>query len=74
MAVGDVRGLPLYDPIHAMLADPSFLRRGGTLGFFCHHAYAHSSTLPKGGIGGLPGAGLKGVDLVIWEVFRSLGG
>ena len=66
--------MALYEPVRAMLAEPTFLKRGGTLGFFCHHAYAHSSaSVGRGGIGGLPGAGLKGVDLVVWEVFRALG-
>jgi hypothetical protein len=52
-----------------MLRQPAFLRRGGVLGFFCHHAYAHSS---ESGRTGLPG-GLKGVDLAVFAVFAALG-
>lgn len=41
---------------------------GGTLGFWCSHAYAytHKTESP------LPDA-LKGVDAVLWEIFQSLG-
>lgn len=41
---------------------------GGHLGFFCTHAYAHTDTdrtiLPDM---------LKGVDMVVWQTFASLG-
>lgn len=42
---------------------------GGTLGFFCHHQYAHSTEY---GSRSIP-AGFKGVDLAIFSVFISLG-
>lgn len=61
--------LALYAPVQDMLRQPAFLRRGGVLGFFCHHAYAHSS---ESGRTGLPG-GLKGVDLAVFAVFAALG-
>jgi hypothetical protein len=43
--------------------------KGGTLGFHCAHAYAHTT---DHNIVRLPFA-LKGVDVVIYTVFRSLG-
>jgi hypothetical protein len=43
--------------------------QGGTLGFHCTHAYAHTTSH---NVVRLPFA-LKGVDVVIYTVFRSLG-
>lgn len=42
---------------------------GGTLGFFCHHQYAHSQ---ESGRKSIPMA-FKGVDLAIYSVFQALG-
>lgn len=60
--------LPLYSIVHDMLEEPSFLRKGGTLGFFCHHQYAHTHGSARKS---LPHA-FKGVDLAIYSVFQSL--
>ena len=43
---------------------------GGTLGYYCRHAYAHTSL---DYIGHLPYA-LKGLDLTVFAVFQRLGG
>lgn len=42
---------------------------GGTLGFHCRHAYAHTD---DDCAAALPFA-LKGVDVIVYTVFRSLG-
>jgi hypothetical protein len=46
----------------------TFSQLGGILGFFCNHAYAYNSRS-----GDLLPDSLKGLDMVIWETFRSLG-
>lgn len=61
--------LPLFDIARRMLLQPRFMRRGGILGFFCHHQYAHSQ---ESGRKTVPGA-FKGVDLAIFSVFHALG-
>lgn len=48
---------------------PAKSLQGGTLGFYCTHAYAHSD---DGSRKRLPFA-LKGVDMIIYTVFKSLG-
>lgn len=40
---------------------------GGFLGFYCQHAYPHSSRAS-----GLPDT-LKGIDMMLYEIFRALG-
>ncbi|KAL8895149.1 MAG: hypothetical protein Q9192_003812, partial [Flavoplaca navasiana] len=42
---------------------------GGCIGFFCHHAYAHSTEVGRKQI---PGA-FKGVDLAVFSAFKRLG-
>ncbi|KAL2222651.1 hypothetical protein M432DRAFT_595402 [Thermoascus aurantiacus ATCC 26904] len=61
--------LPLYGYIKELIEQPAFLQKGGGLGIFCSHAYAHTSehadkSLPRA---------LKGSDLVFYSVFQSLG-
>ncbi|OOQ86806.1 hypothetical protein PEBR_19672 [Penicillium brasilianum] len=61
--------LPLYHLLRDLLAEPGFMKEGGILGVHCSHAYPHASSqaqelLPKG---------LKGVDLAVYSVFKSLG-
>ncbi|KAF2840820.1 hypothetical protein M501DRAFT_1010024 [Patellaria atrata CBS 101060] len=48
---------------------PKFMTQGGILGFSCAHAYAHHSKVSPIF---LPQA-LKGSDMVIYEIFRTLG-
>ncbi|KAL8720030.1 MAG: hypothetical protein Q9225_003046 [Loekoesia sp. 1 TL-2023] len=62
------RQLPLYSIVHDMLKEPTFLQKGGLLGFFCHHQYAHAH---GSGRKSLPHA-FKGVDLAVYSVFHSL--
>ncbi|KAL8830788.1 MAG: hypothetical protein Q9170_005571 [Blastenia crenularia] len=61
--------LPLYPIVRDMLQEPTFMQKGGLLGFFCHHQYAHAH---DSGRKSLPHA-FKGVDLAVYSVFRSLG-
>jgi len=42
---------------------------GGTLGFFCAHKYAHT----REGMKNLMPFALKGIDVAVFSVFRSLG-
>ncbi|KAL2830432.1 hypothetical protein BJY01DRAFT_260876 [Aspergillus pseudoustus] len=65
----DPKTLPLHGWMKDLLAQEDFMKDGGVLGFFCSHAYAHSSELAQNY---LP-RGLKGADLVLYSVFRSLG-
>ena len=63
----DVCGLSYK--VKKLLRDPAFMTKGGMLGFYCHHAYAHtnrnlSSRLPYA---------LKGVDAHIYSVFHHVG-
>ncbi|KAI4172993.1 MAG: hypothetical protein LQ348_006656 [Seirophora lacunosa] len=60
--------LPLYNIVRDMLQEPTFLRNGGLIGFFCHHQYAHAH---GSGRKSLPHA-FKGVDLAVYSVFHSL--
>ncbi|KAL9601098.1 MAG: hypothetical protein Q9179_002986 [Wetmoreana sp. 5 TL-2023] len=59
----------LYHRVKEALASPDFFPEGGTLGFHCTHAYAHTNGSL---IRHLPFA-LKGKDAVIFAVFDRLG-
>ncbi|KAF2117252.1 hypothetical protein BDV96DRAFT_490085 [Lophiotrema nucula] len=65
----DVQTLPLYREVKRALANPDFMAEGGYLGKHCSHAYAHGTWA---GASALP-ATLKGTDMTVYEVFRSLG-
>ncbi|KAL8752952.1 MAG: hypothetical protein Q9199_005391 [Rusavskia elegans] len=69
LPMSDPTKLPLYDTVAQMLREPNFMRKGGCLGFFCHHAYAHST---EAGRELIPGA-FKGVDLAVFSAFSGLG-
>ncbi|KAL8993483.1 MAG: hypothetical protein Q9169_006310 [Polycauliona sp. 2 TL-2023] len=69
LPVSDPTKLPLYETVAQMLREPKFMRFGGRIGFFCHHAYAHST---EAGRKLIPGA-FKGVDLAIFAAFGGLG-
>ncbi|KAK7994941.1 hypothetical protein PG990_013714 [Apiospora arundinis] len=60
--------LPLFDTIQKTMSQDPFNGQGGTLGFWCSHAYAynHATESP------LPDT-LKGVDAVLWEILLFLG-
>ncbi|KAL2865967.1 2OG-Fe(II) oxygenase [Aspergillus lucknowensis] len=68
-ATVDPRTLSMYGWMRNLLIDEEFMKEGGVLGFFCSHAYAHSSKLAHAQ---LP-RGLKGADLVLYSVLKSLG-
>ncbi|KAK8859871.1 oxidoreductase 2OG-Fe(II) oxygenase family protein [Apiospora arundinis] len=59
--------LPLFDTIQRTMSQDPFDGQGGTLGFWCSHAYAHNHETESP----LPDA-LKGVDAALWEIFQSL--
>ncbi|KAK4159403.1 hypothetical protein QBC43DRAFT_327208 [Cladorrhinum sp. PSN259] len=58
---------PLLQHMESVLDNPHFLSKGGYLGFFTTHAYAHSSA--SFGLS----THLKGLDKVIWQGFQTLG-
>ena len=63
----DVGGLS--DKVKKFLRDPAFMTSGGTLGFYCQHAYAHTNRdLSRR----LPYA-LKGVDAHIYSICHHIG-
>ncbi|PLB43732.1 hypothetical protein P170DRAFT_441188 [Aspergillus steynii IBT 23096] len=65
----DPKTLPLHSWMEKLLAKPDFMKEGGVLGIFCSHAYPHTSDLATIQV---PRA-LKGADLVLYSVFKSLG-
>ncbi|KAL4762839.1 2OG-Fe(II) oxygenase [Aspergillus foveolatus] len=68
MSIVDPRAYPAYPWIRNLLMQEDFMKDGGVLGIFCSHAYPHSSNLAELQ---LPGA-LKGADLVLYSVFKTL--
>ncbi|KAF2472367.1 uncharacterized protein BDR25DRAFT_283777 [Lindgomyces ingoldianus] len=60
--------LPLYQKVKETLVNSEFMPKGGHLGWKCSHAYAHGT---NAGAAALPTV-LKGSDMAIYEVFRSL--
>ncbi|KAL8849226.1 MAG: hypothetical protein Q9221_005804 [Calogaya cf. arnoldii] len=66
--MSDPTKLPLYDTVAQMLREPNFMRKGGFLGFFCHHAYAHSTEVGRQQIARV----FKGIDLAILSTFSGL--
>ncbi|KAL8910881.1 MAG: hypothetical protein Q9171_003880 [Xanthocarpia ochracea] len=69
LPISDPTKLPLYNTVAQMLREPNFMRKGGCVGFFCHHAYAHAT---EAGRKQIPGA-FKGIDLAVFSAFSSLG-
>ncbi|KAG4441070.1 hypothetical protein IFR05_003424 [Cadophora sp. M221] len=60
---------PLFEGAKKMLEMPGFMSKGGTLGFYCAHQYAHTRKTT----GQLMPYALKGIDAVLFAVFSSLG-
>ncbi|KAI9708275.1 MAG: hypothetical protein M1828_003011 [Chrysothrix sp. TS-e1954] len=65
----DVQQISLYQPVKAILDTPNFMQKGGLLGVECEHAYpqndeSQTQLLPSR---------LKGADMAIYEVFKSVG-
>ncbi|KAI1451685.1 hypothetical protein F4805DRAFT_81424 [Annulohypoxylon moriforme] len=65
----DVYSLPLFQKVKEALASPVFMPQGGWIGIYCIHAYPHNT---RAGRKSLPGI-LKGADMAVYAVFRSLG-
>ncbi|KAJ9193161.1 hypothetical protein DTO164E3_5523 [Paecilomyces variotii] len=65
----DPKSLPLYEYVKGILENPAVLKEGGVLGFFCSYAYPHTAKYANEA---LPRS-LKGSDLVLYSVFKSLG-
>ncbi|KAH6719680.1 hypothetical protein BKA61DRAFT_707506 [Leptodontidium sp. MPI-SDFR-AT-0119] len=60
---------PLFEGAKKMLEIPGFMSKGGTLGFYCAHQYAHTRKVTDQ----LMPYALKGIDAVLFAVFSSLG-
>ncbi|KAL2871859.1 uncharacterized protein BJX67DRAFT_376715 [Aspergillus lucknowensis] len=63
------KSLPLYNFLRSLICQSGFMGEGGTVGIYCSHAYPHSSEIARA----LLPRGLKGSDLVVYSVFKSLG-
>jgi 2OG-Fe(II) oxygenase superfamily len=64
-----VHSFPIYHDLQAALLNPGFLKPGGILGFYRNHSYPHSNERLRKGVP----AALKGIDLLVYAVCRSLG-
>ncbi|KAH8781757.1 hypothetical protein F5882DRAFT_500081 [Hyaloscypha sp. PMI_1271] len=65
----EVASLPFYQAIREILEQPGFMRRGGTIGFYCCYGYNHTKEQAKR----LLPHGLKGIDMVLYQTFHNLG-
>jgi hypothetical protein len=62
----DDLSLPLVTYLSSLLSNPSFMPAGGYLGFYTTHAYPHTSLT-------FSVSALKGIDVVVFRGFQSLG-
>ncbi|KAH6618222.1 hypothetical protein B0J18DRAFT_436860 [Chaetomium sp. MPI-SDFR-AT-0129] len=62
--------LPLYQTIKALVQDPDAWEQGGYIGFNCSHAYPHTAETT---LNFLAPDNLKGADMLMYEIFLSLG-
>ena len=69
----DVTSIGLYQELSSALQTPHFLRNGGTLGFFCQHKYVETLTDDKLADFSAQLSFLKGEDMIIYQVAKSLG-
>ncbi|KAF2099447.1 hypothetical protein NA57DRAFT_74946 [Rhizodiscina lignyota] len=58
--------LPLHETVEKLVKIKNFMTKGGTLGFYCTHAYAHTSNVP------MSQWSLKGIDMAMFYVLHSL--
>ncbi len=65
----DVTTSPLYQELLAALQTPHFMKEGGTLGFFCQHKYIETLEDGYHSVFNF----LKGIDMMIYQVAKSLG-
>ncbi|KAH8810964.1 hypothetical protein F5884DRAFT_749366 [Xylogone sp. PMI_703] len=63
----DPTQLPLFQAIKNIVGQDPFNGQGGTLGFWCSHAYAYNNKSEAP----MPDT-LKGIDAVLWESLQSL--
>ena len=61
--------LPLYTDLQVALQTPGFITKGGVLGFACNHIYAHNRSDEAVYLS----SKLKGVDMVIYATYKTLG-
>ncbi|AEO61173.1 hypothetical protein MYCTH_2311077 [Thermothelomyces thermophilus ATCC 42464] len=66
----DPTHLPLYKTIRSLVQEHDGWRDGGYLGYNCSHVYPHTS---KTNLNFLAPDNLKGADMLMYEIFRSLG-
>ncbi|KAF1911956.1 hypothetical protein BDU57DRAFT_483512 [Ampelomyces quisqualis] len=65
----DAQQLSVFKELKDALASHDFMAKGGLIGKYCDHAYAHTTTDAATKFPSI----LKGADMVAYEVFRSLG-
>ncbi|KAK0711838.1 hypothetical protein B0H67DRAFT_586399 [Lasiosphaeris hirsuta] len=66
----DPRQLPLYQTIHKLMHDEEGWENGGWIGFNCAHVYPHTTKSP---LNFVAPDNLKGADMLVYEIFSSLG-
>ncbi|KAJ4303906.1 hypothetical protein N0V88_001506 [Collariella sp. IMI 366227] len=66
----DPTQLPLYRTIRDLVGDREGWKEGGLIGYNCSHVYPHSNKSPLNLM--IPD-NLKGADMLMFEIFRSLG-
>ncbi|KAF7902857.1 hypothetical protein EAF00_002759 [Botryotinia globosa] len=67
--VADPTLSPLYEVARNVLVQPDFMKRGGVIGFYCEHLYAHTQEDTDD----IMPYALKGIDMTIFNTFQSLG-
>jgi hypothetical protein len=70
LQIPDSKSYPVYRCIKDLLASPNFMKNGGTLGFHC--AYQYPETPDNTYFNERYPVTLKGIDAVVFAVFRAL--
>ncbi|KAK3357906.1 hypothetical protein B0T25DRAFT_451645 [Lasiosphaeria hispida] len=66
----DPRQLPLYQTIRELMHDEAGWEKGGWIGFNCAHVYPHTTSSP---LNFVAPDNLKGADMLMYEIFSSMG-
>ncbi|KAK4147384.1 uncharacterized protein C8A04DRAFT_9024 [Dichotomopilus funicola] len=66
----DPSKLPLYETIKTLVQDAAAWEQGGFIGFNCSHVYPHTTQTT---LNFLAPDNLKGADMLMYEIFQSLG-
>ncbi|KAK4153843.1 hypothetical protein C8A00DRAFT_43291 [Chaetomidium leptoderma] len=66
----DPMQLPLYKTIRDLVGDEDGWQNGGLIGYNCSHVYPHSNTSK---LNFMVPDNLKGADMLMYEIFKSLG-